>query len=71
VGATFGGPRVGIVNFDRKRCPYGVAPGTWRHSVNGKLELDQGIAITCVDPVLSDETEFETESVRKMKSKRK
>ena len=25
VGATFGGPRVGIVNFERKRCPYQVS----------------------------------------------
>jgi hypothetical protein len=24
VGATFGGPRVGIVNFERKICPYQV-----------------------------------------------
>jgi hypothetical protein len=50
VGATFGGPRVGIVNFERKRCPYQVTAGTWRHSVNGKLERDSGIALTCVDP---------------------
>ncbi len=51
VGATFGGPRVGIVNFERKVCPYQVTPGTWRHSVNGKLERDSGIVLKCVDRV--------------------
>ena len=50
MGATFGGPRVGIVNFERKVCPYQVTPGTWRHSVNGKLERDSGILLKCVDP---------------------
>ena len=63
VGATFGGPRVGIVNFERKPCPYQVSPQSWRHSVNGKLERDQGIVLKCVDPMATESQEAETESV--------
>ena len=55
VGATFGGPRVGIVNFERKVCPYQVTAGTWRHSVNGKLERDSGIVLKCLDPAAAAE----------------
>ena len=55
VGATFGGPRVGIVNFERKVCPYQVTSGTWRHSVNGKLERDSGIVLKCLDPAAAGE----------------
>ena len=49
IGATFGGSRVGIVNFDKQSCPY-VIRSTWRHSVSGKLEKDPGIVMTCTDP---------------------
>ena len=49
IGATFGGSRVGIVNFDKNSCPY-VIRSTWRHSVGGKLEKDPGIVVTCTDP---------------------
>ena len=49
IGATFGGSRVGVVNFDKTICPY-VIQSIWRHSVGGKLEKDPGIALTCTDP---------------------
>jgi hypothetical protein len=49
IGATFGGSRVGVVNFDKRTCPY-VITDVWRHSVGGKLEKDPGILLTCTDP---------------------
>ena len=49
IGATFGGSRVGVVNFDKQSCPY-LIRSTWRHSVGGKLEKDPGIILTCTDP---------------------
>ena len=49
IGATFGGSRVGVVNFDKQTCPY-LIRSTWRHSVGGKLEKDSGIILTCTDP---------------------
>ena len=64
VGATFGGPRVGIVNFERKPCPYQVTPQSWRHSVNGKLERDPGIVLKCVDPMATESQEVDAESVK-------
>ena len=33
IGATFGGSRVGVVNFDKQSCPY-VIRSIWRHSVS-------------------------------------
>ena len=48
IGATFGGSRVGVVNFDKTTCPY-VIQSVWRHSVGGKLEKDPGITLTCTD----------------------